>query len=216
MFGQRISAKVFLGAVVAALFCLTATVAAAPIRIARLPIIVKGATHPDTATMDALESKIDRAVNVPLNGVLNIVEFLPEGECEEALAGVIADRRRQTGKKRIMYKEVMKELAQKMDADLVVCPVLTEYYERVYPVFSVNHGMVVVAYAGVQITGYDGRTDKVFNAKRSRSAHDDYGTQTQVKALALACMDDALAEAELRRYIPSAKEFIAAYDAGTE
>ena len=191
------------------LFVLATTTTAAPLKIARLPLILGGFMQPDTKTVDILETKLDRALHVPLNSVLNIVEFLPEGECETALEEIMDERRRETGKRRIKIKDVMRPLAEKLDADIVICPALTAYDEQIYPSFSPSHGMIVYANASVEISGYDKRTGKPFFKGSSRHSHDEYGARTNVAYLAAQCMDSAIEEANLREIIPSAKELIA-------
>ena len=180
-----------------------------PIRVARLPLMIKSYFTPDDKTMDNLETKIDRAIHVPFADILDSVIYLPEGECESKLEAIVAEQRKTARKGRVKMKDVVKPLAKELDADIVICPVLTAYEERMYMSFRWDRGAILYASAGVRITGYDRKTDKVFDKERYRHYHDEYSVAGEARALALECMDGAIEDTELRTRIPSMKEWLA-------
>lgn len=178
-----------------------------PLRVARLPLVIRSYMQPDAKTIERLETKIDRALHVPLNDVLNAVEFLPEGECEEAFADVFAELKK--NKRKAKLKEAMQPLAEQLNADIVVCPVLTDFDERIY-MGGWDMGLRIDSNAGVEIAGYDKRTGETFDKSRYRHYHDDYGTRGMAAYLAEECMDRAIDDAKLRTIFGSMKEFVAA------
>ena len=52
-----------------------------PQRIAQFPLVIESWQQPDASVQDQLETKIDRALHVPLNETLKAVEFIPEKDC---------------------------------------------------------------------------------------------------------------------------------------
>ena len=69
--------KKFLAAlIVLILSAATVSAESMPVRIARLPIIFQS-TIPDADTCTRLETKIERAIHIPLNGTLQLAEYLP-------------------------------------------------------------------------------------------------------------------------------------------
>ena len=182
--------------------------AAQPLRIARLPLMLNGFMRPDDQTIDRLETKLDRAIHVPLNGVLNVVTYLPEGASEDALAEIIDEQRQKSSKKRLKLKDMMEPLAQRLEADIVICPVLTAYDEQIYHSFRWFGEMIVHSNAAVQINGYNRRTGKPFAKEVWHHSHDEYGVRSRASYLAEMCMDEVIEEAKLREMIPSAKELL--------
>ncbi len=100
-----------------------------PLRLARVPLVVR-AYSADAEVEDIIENRLDLALHVPLNDTMHYVEEIPQSEVESALNDVLADLK--TKHRRVKMKDAMQPLAEKLDADLVVCPVLTTYYEYIY------------------------------------------------------------------------------------
>ena len=90
-----------------------------PQRIAQFPLVIESWQQPDASVQDQLERKIDRALHVPLNATLKAVTYIPEKDCFAAWDEVEGDM---TGKVRI--KDMAKPIAEKLQADLVVIPVV--------------------------------------------------------------------------------------------
>ena len=101
----------------AALFVMilfAATASAQPVRIARLPIIFQS-TIPDEETRAELETKITRAIHIPMNGTLQLAEYLPPDESARALDDLWQNISGQN--KKANLSDAMRPLAQELDAD---------------------------------------------------------------------------------------------------
>ncbi|MCR5438234.1 MAG: hypothetical protein K6F01_02140 [Selenomonas sp.] len=161
-----------------------------PLRVVQLPLKVECGRVPSPAVLDRLEKQVDQSLHVPLNGTLNAVEYLPEGECFKALEEIDAG-------KGLKAKEVVKPLAEKLQADLVVMPILTGYEQYTRMSFRWDRGLILHSYAAVEIVGYDRQSDEVFRKKASRWFHDEYSAAGEVSQLAWEAMDAALRDAAI-------------------
>ena len=161
-------------------------------RIARIPIILQTSQIPDRETMASLETKLDRALHIPLNNTLQVAEYLPEAECVAALDSVLAEMEK-TGRK-VKLKDAMKPLADKLQADIVVCPVLLRYGQYRYISINWDHGTIICSTASVELTGYERATDQVFHKKFGKSFRDEYSPWGTADALANECMDHVIDE----------------------
>ena len=166
-----------------------------PLRVARIPLILQGWQIPDDATLNALETKLDRALHVPLNGTLHAMEYLPETECENALDNILTELRKTNRKAKL--KDAMKPLAEKLEADNVVCPVLRRYDQYTGIGWAWNRGLMLHSTASVELAGYERATDRVFDKKFGKSYHDDYSSWGTASALSKECMDHVIQEANL-------------------
>ena len=73
-----------------------------PLRIARLPIIFQSGT-PNEETISKLEMKMSRAVHIPLNGTLKLVEYIPQTESSAELQNVWQKMRANNNKTKIIH-----------------------------------------------------------------------------------------------------------------
>ncbi len=168
-------------------------------RIARIPIILQTSQIPDRETMASLETKLDRALHIPLNKTLQVAEYLPEAECEAALESVLAEMGR-TGKK-VKLRDAMKPLADKLQADIVVCPVLTSYSQYSYISFNWNHGNIICSTAAVELAGYERASDQAFRKEFGKSFRDEYSPWGTAGALANECMDHVIEETGIQSMV---------------
>ena len=127
-----------------------------PLRVAQFPLLVQSRMNPAQNVQDNLEKRIDRSLHVPLNSTLNAVFYIPEKEC---LAAFEEAEQEAVGKRKL--KELMRPVAEKLQADLVVLPVLTGYeqYETMSWYRWGRH--ITHSYAAVEIMGYDKAKDEV-------------------------------------------------------
>lgn len=167
-----------------------------PLRVAQFPLLVQGRMDPAQNVQDNLEKRIDRSLHVPLNSTLNAVFYIPEKEC---LAAFEEAEQEAVGKRKL--KELMRPVAEKLQADLVVLPVLTGYeqYETMSWYRWGRH--ITHSYAAVEIMGYDKAKDEVFSKGATRQFHDEYSTQADVSLLAYEAMDEALRRAKIHERI---------------
>ena len=163
-----------------------------PLRVARLPLQLEGFMTPGQDVVDALERQIDRATHIPLNGVLQAASFLSEDDCEAALAEACE----QAGR-RPKLKNIVKPLADKLQADLVIVPVLTAYEEYTTMSMFWDHATLLHARAGLEMVIYDRTADKVIDRSAFRSFDDEYSTSGEASQLARDCMYQVLDETQL-------------------
>lgn len=189
--------KFLLVLLVMILFTMTAQ-ATQPVRLARLPIIFQSKV-PDSETCSALETKIQRAIHIPLNGTLQLVEYLPEETSEQTLNGIWNDIRTQNKKAKLA--EAIRPLANELDADIVVCPVLRQYsqYESFFS--SWDGETYIYSCAEVELIVYDRRTDDLIDKKASQFYHDTYIRTGTASYLANICLDKVLDSTKLRQLI---------------
>ena len=167
-----------------------------PLRVAQYPLLIQSRMFPSQAVQDDLGRLIDRSLHVPLNGTLQAVDYIPERECLAALEEVKAE-----AKGKIKLKDLMRPLAEKLQADLVVVPVLTGYEQ--YQTMSWHRWgrYIIHSYAAVEIIGFDRSKDEVFRKGDSRQFNDEYSTQGDVSLLAHEVMDEALRRAKVHERV---------------
>lgn len=172
-----------------------------PLRLARVPLIVESPYAPQEAG-ELIEDRLDLALHVPLNGTLHAVEELPTAEVEQALEEARAELRAQG--KRPRYRDAMPLVAAKLDADLVVCPVLTDYHEYVFygsgPFFD-DDTISMDSYVALEIDGYDRAEQKNISKRTSRYYRDSYSTQGTAEALAREAVEALVRETKLNERV---------------
>ena len=168
-----------------------------PLRLVQLPIIFQS-RQPDYDTCAALETKITRAMNIPLNGTLKLAEYVDKQESTAALNEIWRQMRSQNKKAKL--KDAMRPLAEKINADIIVCPALKNYSET-----QVQHGMnfetFLVSDVSATLIVYDRRTDELIEKKVSRHFNDSYNKYGSASSLAKECFERLLAETKLQQKI---------------
>ena len=177
---------------------------AAPLRIARLPIIVQSSFNLSAETVAELETKVDRALHVPLNGVLQKVEYLPEQDCMRALDDVMAELRRTNRKAKL--KDAMKPLAERLGADLVVCPVIEHYSQYISMGFHWNGESILYSDVRISLAGYERGKDKPFLERESRFYRNEYSNWGLARVLAGECMDKVIDRTGIYFMVHDSKE----------
>ena len=167
-----------------------------PQRIAQFPLVIESWQQPSSDVQDELETKIDRALHVPLNDTLKAVEYIPEKNCLAAWDEVESGL---TGKARI--KDMAKPIAEKLNADLVVIPVVAGYEQYTTMSWYWDHDMILHSYAEIQLVVYDRTTDKLVYKKSSDFYDDEYSTTGTASYLARNCMDNVIRDANLHGFL---------------
>ena len=188
--------KFFVALLVMILFAATAS--AQPVRIARLPIIFQS-TIPDSDTRAELETKIERAVHIPLNGTLQLAEYLPPKNSAQTLNDLWEEISAQNKKAKL--SDAMRPLAQKLDADIIVCPVLKEYSQYVSMYSGWSNETYVISRARAELIVYDRRTDELIDKKNSQFYNDAYSLRGTASFLAKICFDKVIDASQLRQLI---------------
>jgi len=192
--------KKFLTALFALILLATTAQAAEPVRIARLPILIQ-CKMPDVDTRTELETKIARAVHIPLNDTLQLAEYIPTQESTQILSDLWQQLRAQNKKAKLA--DAMRPLARALDADIIVCPVLLRYSQYSAPAWD---EMIINSYARAELIVYDRRTDELIDKKSSRMYHDSYHPQGTASALAKICFDNVIDATKLRHLIMAIKK----------
>jgi len=163
-----------------------------PLRVAQFPLLIQSYMTPTQDVHDRLEKLVDRSLHVPLNGTLKAVQYIPEKECWAALEDA---RNEAVGK--VKLKDLMRSVAEKLNADLVVMPVLTGYEQ--YQTMRWNRWgrYIVHSYAAVEIVGFDKAKAESFSKGASRHFNDEYAMQGDVSQLAYEAMEEALQSAKI-------------------
>lgn len=190
--------KKFLSALfVLILFAATAQ-AASPVRIARLPIIFMS-TAPDVETCAELEMKIARAVHIPLNGTLQLAEYLPTKVSTQALNDIW--RKMRTENKKAKLPDAMRPLAEEINADIIVCPIIKRYNQNVFNLAGWSDETGLNSYVSVELIVYDRRTDNLIDKKASQMYRDDYSIIGTASYLAKICFDRVIDDSKIRQLI---------------
>lgn len=169
-----------------------------PLRVARLPLMLLGEQTPSPETLDELETRLDRALHIPLNGVLHAVEYLPEKECEAALGDILAGM--EGGRRKTRLKNAMQPLAERLQADIVICPVLARYGQHITFSGSWARGTILYSTASIELYGYEKKTG-AFLKTAGRNYYDSYTPWGLASALALECLDRTIEESGIHSMV---------------
>ena len=179
----------------------TGEAAEKPLRLVRLPIIFQK-NVPDYETCATLETKISRAVLIPLNGTLNLAEYVDPKMSSDELNKIWRERRAKN--KKLKLAETMRPLAKKLNADIIVCPVLLRYSEY-YAQIGVDFHSHLVSDVSAELIVYDRRKDELIDKKTSRSFNNSASKFGKASYLAAGCFDILINETNLRRKIMAIK-----------
>ena len=171
--------------------------AAQPVRIARLPIIFQS-TIPDVETRAELETKIERAIHIPLNGTLRLAEYLPPEDSAKIFNDLWQEMT--AADKKSKLRDAVQPLAEKLDADIVVCPVINQYSQYVMSSFGWNE-TVLNSQVRVELIVYDRRSDNLIVKKAAQIFNDSYSLHGTASYLSNICFDRVIATSELRKLI---------------
>lgn len=189
--------KKFLFALIALLFVTAQVSAQAPVKIARLPIILNSA-QPDNDTCAELEVKLARAVHIPLNDTLKVAEYIPPAAAAKVLREMWKSMRSVNKKAKI--QDAMRPLAEDLDADIIVCPILLRYNQNYSGAFTSDE-TYLSSTVRAELIVYDRRTDSLVDKKVSRMYNDMISNFGTASFLAKECFDRLIDETKLRQTI---------------
>lgn len=177
------------------IFFSTVEAANKAVRVARLPMLCQKRT-PDFETTAMLETKISRAAIIPLNGTLKLADYLDPKKSSIELQKIWSDMRKNNSKVKIV--ETVRPLAKKLNADIVILPILLHYSE-----FSIQAGLNFetrhVSNVSAELIVYDRRTDELIDKKTSRSYNSSASRFGKASYLAGECFDRLIAETGLKK-----------------
>ena len=175
--------------------------AKSPVKIARFPIIIQN-NKVDKETAAMLEVKMARAVTVPMNNTLKTFEYVPPRESARILEKIWNEN--YVKNKDLKITEAIKIFANDTKSDLVVCPLLRYYSQRVSPVhFSFETHLSSTVQAELII--YDRNTDELIYKKASRRFNDNYNRFGTASYLAGECFNQLITDTNIRQIIRSKK-----------
>ena len=179
---------------------MTSAAAASPVRIARLPIIFNS-TIPDYDTCAELETKMARASHIPMNKTLQVAEYLPTKDSTQALQTLWQQMR--SANKKARLQEAMRPLAQNLDADIIICPIIHSYSQHVENFAGFE--TYLQSYVKVELIVYDRRADSLVDKKAAQMYRDVMSTTGTADYLAKICFDKVIDETKLRELIMAIK-----------
>ncbi len=183
------------------LMLMTSAAAASPVRIARLPIIFNS-TIPDFETCAELETKLARASHIPMNKTLQVAEYLPTKDSTQALQNLWQQMR--SANKKARLQDAMRPLAQNLDVDIIICPVLLSYSQHVDNLTGFGE-TYLRSYVKVELIVYDRRTDNLIDKKAAQMYRDAMSTTGTADYLAKRCFDKVIDDTKLRELIIAIK-----------
>ncbi len=164
--------------------------------IAMAPLIDRTGGWMSRGLGTALMSRMDDELHVPLNDTMHWVTVMNEDDVETALADVS----KRLGCKASM-KDVMKELATELHADLTLCLVVNTCYEREFLSWDWDRDMLVESVADLTLYGYDAKNDRPIKEHASRWERDEYHPSLAVEQLMMEALDEALRNANIKSVI---------------
>ena len=168
-----------------------------PVRIARLPILVQNNLL-DYETSVTLEMKIARAVNIPLNNTSKVADYISPKTSEVALNEIWQKLYAQN--KNAKLSDAVKILADDLNADLVICPILNRYYQN-QTISGVNFEAYLSSDVAAEMIIYDKSTKKLIDKKFSRRFNDNYNKYGTASYLAGECFDQLIKDTDLKKIL---------------
>ena len=120
-------------------------------------------------------------------------EYLPPEDSAKILNDLWQDT------KNSKLQDAMRPLAEKLDADIVVCPILKQYSQIVVP--SSWNETIMRSYVRVELIVYDRRTDNLTDKKAAQMYNDSYHPHGTAAQLSKLCFDRVIDATNLRRLI---------------
>lgn len=180
----------------------TCAAAKTPVRLTRLPILYHS-NKPDHDVCNTLEVKIARAVHIPLNSTLKAAEFINPVESKAVFKEIWQHLRLLNTKPQIT--DAVKMLADEMDVDIVICPIVDRYSETVTPSTMFRADTHLSSLVVAEMIIYDRRDDNLVYKKVTRRYDNSYNRFGTAAHLAGECFDNLIKETQLRQLIRSLK-----------
>ncbi len=163
------------------------------VRIARLPILVQQNTL-DYETSVTLETKLARAVKFPVNEEIQIVEYVPPKKASEKLNKIW--QKMYAKNKNSNIDNAIKRLADNLKADLVILPILHQYYQSETDSDD-NSGKFLSSKVSAEMIIYDKTTGNFIKKEAERDFNDSYNKFGTAAHLAGECFDQLIQDTQL-------------------
>lgn len=174
-------------------------------RIAQLPLVVEGgAADVDAETVDALEDMVAHDLHhMPLNDTMGWLTYVDDCTLMDAYDRACGQYVTRRG---CDYPAVLRATADAVDADLVVLPILTTYYEDLYGMNIFYEDNYLRSGAVIHVLVYDRAADEIVDRHAARSYMDEDQPSGRADALARDAMRAALAEVNLPQRMHTLRE----------
>ena len=173
-------------------------------RIAQLPLVVEGgAADVDAETVDALEDMVARDLHMPLNDTMGWLTYVDDRALMDAYDSACGQYVTRRG---CDYPAALRATADAVEADLVVLPILTTYYEEIYYTSIFYEENFLHSGAAVRLLVYDRATGEVIDRRDARSYADEDQPSGRAYVLAGEVMRNVLAAANLRAHVRDLRE----------
>ena len=180
--------------------------ALAAARIAQLPLVVEGgAADVDAETVDALEDMVARDLHMPLNDTMGWLTYVDDRVLMDAYDSACGQYAYAT-RRGYDYPAVLRATADAVEADLVVLPILTTYYEEIYYTSIFYEENFLHSGAAVRLLVYDRAAGEIIDRRDARSYADEDQPSGRAYVLAGEVMRNVLAAANLRAHLCDLRE----------
>ena len=183
------------------LLCLTAGTALAaqraPLRIAILPVMDQTGGWLDRNSAAVLSARLHQEFHVPLNGVLQAVEYVSPEDITAAYK-TLTETARLQGKKP-SPAETTRQLAAALPADLVLQLAVDSWYEHTY--LNGDGDSCVDVCVGLTLYGWNQRTTTPVKESAGRCVSDDCAVIGGAERQGSEALEDLLQKTQLRKLV---------------
>lgn len=177
---------------------ITSTVSAAALRMAVLPVQeYKCWTHIGEESVTNVNKRILREVHIPLNGVLERVEMIPQDVSEGVFLNQYADLLRKNKKAR--PNEVLEVTADELGTDVLILPMAVSCRQEIYSGFE--HENYLITDVNMELYVYRADTKEIKCYKASRHYSGSLSPLQMIPAELVTCTENVLNKAKLRALI---------------
>lgn len=163
------------------------------IKVAILPVIGGSRYYKDVNAY--IYNELLKSVHIPLNGVLNLMEYVDKDKTAAVAADLLSSG------VDITKEEGLKQAADKLNADLVIGVKIDFIAQDIVHTFDEDNDPFLISRLGLQLFVYDSRTGQ-YNRLTNQQYYDDvYSPSGTVDALANDSMFYLLKKADVKQYI---------------
>ena len=169
--------------------------AAKPVRLAVLPVITAPQTNISKNALKQMEVKLSEALLVPKNGLLKEVEYIPSTRSCPALQEVWNGLYKSDSN--VHITKAMKPLANKINADFIVCAVLYRCSQNTIEGLGSGHN--ILSQAGVNLIIFDNRNGELTSKTLPQTYRGEYNQYGTAEYLAIDCLKKLISELKPRK-----------------
>ncbi len=164
-----------------------------PVKVAILPVIGGYRYYKDVN--EYIYNELVKSVHIPLNGVLNLMEYVDKDKTAATAAELLSSG------VDITKAEGLKQAAGKLNADLVIGVEIDFISQDIVHTFDEDNDPFLISSLGLQLFVYDSRTGQYSRYANQQYYDDTYSPSGTVEALANDSMFNLLKKANVKQYI---------------